>query len=145
MWMAAAAVVLGLAGCAIGAAPGGGALSGSFEVATPYRQAYQAARQQAERCLVGEGGYQVVGGLDDGARTGLVRVVPRLVDGEMARVEVSALDAGRSRVRVSMWGRSLWNDEAMRAMHDAVVFGVPSCGTYMPGGAKDQDWFQPAR
>jgi len=141
LWMAASLAALGLAGCAIGSVSDGGSLSGSFEVAQDYRQAFLAARKQAERCLVGDGGYEVRAERNDAAGTGLIRVVPRLVEGQVARIEVVPQGADRTRVDVSMWGRSIWNADAMRAMHDAVVFGVPSCTTYMPGKSKDADWF----
>lgn len=143
-WIAAGMAALALAGCSVGSAPGGGDLSGSFDAATSLQRAYQASRQQAERCLVGDGGYEVVGNLDQAAGRGQLYVRPKLIQGEMARVDLSAIDANRTRVQVSMWGKSIWNEGAMRAMHDAVVFGVPSCTTYMPTdkGSDKNAWFE---
>ncbi|ARP95459.1 BPTD_2524 family lipoprotein [Bordetella genomosp. 13] len=142
-WMAAGMAALALAGCSVGTAPGGGDLSGSFDAAVGLQRAYQASRQQAERCLVGDGGYEVVSNLDQSASRGHLYVRPKLVEGEVARVELSAIDANRTRVQVSMWGKSIWNEGAMRAMHDAVVFGVPSCTTYMPTDkdSNKNSWF----
>ena len=94
--IAAVAGVVGLAGCSVGTAPGAGAVSGNYKPQTNYQDAYRYATVQAERCLVGQGGYRVVGELDDNARTGLVRVVAPFFDGEMARVEIGAIDAHSS-------------------------------------------------
>ncbi|CAM3848108.1 lipoprotein [Bordetella pertussis] len=130
--IAAVAGVVGLAGCSVGTAPGAGAVSGNYKLQTNYQDAYRYATVQAERCLVGQGGYRVVGELDDNARTGLVRVVAPFFDGEMARVEIGTIDAHSSNVYIGMWGKSIWNTDALRAMREAVVYGVPSCVAYMP-------------
>ncbi|WP_459614433.1 BPTD_2524 family lipoprotein [Bordetella sp. 2513F-2] len=131
--IAAAALVAALAGCAVGNDPGGAGLSGSFEVPTGYQAAYEAAVAQAERCLLGQGGYRVERRLDAAAQAAQVRVVAPFFGGEMARVEIVAQGAGRSRVQLGMWGRSIWDRDAMHAMRQAIVFGVPSCRAYMPG------------
>ena len=94
---------------------------GNYWLQTNYQDAYRYATVQAERCLVGQGGYRVVGELDDNARTGLVRVVAPFFDGEMARVEIGAIDAHSSNVYIGMWGKSIWNTDALRAMREAVV------------------------
>lgn len=130
--IAAVAGVVGLAGCSVGTAPGAGAVSGNYKLQTNYQDAYRYATVQAERCLVGQGCYRVVGELDDNARTGLVRVVAPFFDGEMARVEIGTIDAHSSNVYIGMWGKSIWNTDALRAMREAVVYGVPSCVAYMP-------------
>jgi len=142
-WIAAGLGALALAGCAVGTAPGEGALSGSFDAAVSLRQAYQAARQQADLCLLGEGGYEAVGNLDEAGGRGQLSVQGKLGPGEVAGVALSSIDATHTRVRVSMWGKNLWAEPAMRAMHDAIMFGAPSCTTYMPR-VKDKDpnaWF----
>ncbi|WP_144635324.1 BPTD_2524 family lipoprotein [Bordetella genomosp. 13] len=142
-WIAAAMAALALAGCSVGMEPGGGALSGSFDANVSLRQAYQSARQQAELCLLGEGGYDVVGSLDEAARRGEMRVRARLTSGDVASVALSSIDGGRTRATVNMWGRGIWDETAMRAMHDAIVFGAPSCTTYMPRdkGTDPNAWF----
>ncbi|HEY0296534.1 MAG TPA: hypothetical protein VGC69_14495 [Bordetella sp.] len=132
-----------LSGCSIGIGTGG-SLSGSFEAPVGYRQAYQTALAQAQLCLVGDGAYRVEGRVDETTHAGRLSVVPKLVDGrEMARVEVSAAGDARARVRVEMWGESLWNANAMRAMHDAVYFSAPSCAVYIPpqSGESPDAWF----
>jgi hypothetical protein len=142
-WAAALSVAALLGGCSVGVGSSG-TLSGSFDAPVGYRKGYENAIEQARTCLVGEGAYQVDGALDDAGRRGRVRVVPKLLDGSpMATVDVSGLDEGHSRVSVEMWGSSLWDAAAMRAMRDAVVFGVPSCTAYMPArrDASYDAWF----
>jgi hypothetical protein len=130
-WLPVCALTM-LAGCSVGMS-GGSGLSGSFDAPVDYRRAYQSAHEQAETCLLGNGGYKIEGGLEASRRAGLVSVVPKLLgSGEMARVELSAIDDAHTRVNVSMWGEGIWDASAMRAMRDAVNFGVASCTTYMP-------------
>jgi len=46
-----------------------------------------------------------------------------------------------------MWGKSIWNTDALRAMREAVVYGVPSCVAYMPGdpAPTEEVWRLPNR
>lgn len=141
---AVALAVAALSGCAVGLGPDGTSLSGDFDAPVGYRQAYQSALDQAKLCLLGSGAYHVQGGLDPAAHSGHLRVVANLVDSrEMARVEVSSAGPDRSRVHVQMWGRSIWDAKAMRAMHDAVYFSSPSCSVYIPPqtGVNPDAWF----
>jgi hypothetical protein len=134
-----------LSGCALGIGSGRAALSGSFEAPVPYKQAYQSAVDQAKLCLLGDdAAYRVDGRLDESARSGSFRIVSRMIDSqEAARVEVSADGDARVKVHVEMWGKSIWDVKAMRAMHDAVYFNTPSCTAYMPGqtGVDPDAWF----
>lgn len=145
LFLSLALLSLALSGCAVGTAPGGGTLSGSFDVPLGYRQAYRNALAQTEMCLLGNGGYRIEGGLEEGRRAGLVSVVPTLFgSGEVARVELSAIDDTHTRVKVGMWGESIWNAAAMRAMRDAVTFSAPSCMSFMPAPKEDTNpdaWF----
>lgn len=131
---------LGLVGCA--STLGESTLSGNFDVPLNYRQAYQNARAQAQGCLLGNGSYRIKGALDEVHQGGVVSVVPQLFGKrEVARVQIVAVDDAHARVYVSMWGKGLWDVNAMHAMHDAIVFGVSSCSTYMPF-AKGDVWFK---
>ncbi|SAI55189.1 lipoprotein [Bordetella ansorpii] len=142
-WIAASMAAWALAGCSVGMEPGGGALSGSFDANVSLRQAVQSARQQAEMCLVGDGGYAVASNLDDAARRGEVRITGKLTSSDVATVALTAIDGGRTRATVNMWGRGIWDETAMRAMHDAILFGTPSCTSYMPRdkGSDPNAWF----
>lgn len=134
-----------LSGCAMGIGSGGAALSGSFEAPVAYAQAYQSAVDQAKLCLLGsDSAYRIDGRLDAAARSGSFRIVPKMIGTqEVARVDVSADGDARARVHVQMWGRSIWDAKAMRAMHDAVYFNAPSCTAYIPGptGVDPDAWF----
>ncbi|OZI74520.1 BPTD_2524 family lipoprotein [Bordetella genomosp. 12] len=138
-----AAAVLALAGCAVGSGPNGGALSEEMQAQVPVKAAYEAAVAQAERCLVGQGGYRVDGRLDE--RSATLRVLTPFGDNEMTRVEIQSTGPASSAVHINMWGRSIWNTDAMRAMKEAITFGVPSCVAYMPGDpqTKEEVWKRP--
>ncbi len=132
-----AAAVLALAGCAVGTGPNGGALSTDMQAKVSYQAAYEAAMAQAQRCLLGQGGYRLDGKLDQGSA--LVRVLAPMSDSEMTRVEIKSSGPDSAAVHINMWGRSIWNRDALRAMKEAVTFGVPSCVSYMPGDPKPSE------
>ncbi|MDM9557405.1 MULTISPECIES: BPTD_2524 family lipoprotein [Bordetella] len=131
--VAAAACAVALAGCSSGISADGSSPSDSFTAQSNYRDAYQAANAQAERCLRGSGAYQVVGGLDQGGGGASLRVVAPFTGADVARVRIAALNERQSKVDITMWGRGIWNRDAVRAMREAIVYGVPSCVSYMPG------------
>lgn len=130
--VAAVVAAVGLTACSTGLSDGGG-LRDSFTVQSNYQEAYQAAKSQAERCLRGTGAYTVHGQLDETARTGLVRVEAAFTGEDVTRVRVAATDERHSQVEIAMWGRGLWNRDAVRAMREAIIYDVPSCVGYMPG------------
>ncbi|ANY15873.1 BPTD_2524 family lipoprotein [Bordetella pseudohinzii] len=138
-----AAAVLVLAGCAVGSGPNGGALSADMQAQVSVQSAYDAAVAQAERCLVGQGGYRVDGQVNE--RSALMRVLAPFGSNEMTRVEITSTGPASSAVRINMWGRSIWNADALRAMKEAITFGVPSCVAYMPGDPqpKEEVWKLP--
>ncbi|OWT77585.1 hypothetical protein CEY04_12605 [Achromobacter sp. HZ28] len=128
---AASVLAVGLAGCAIGITPGQSP-SGDYKVEVGYQKAYQLARTQAEQCLTGKDAYQVRGTVDDAGRKATLRVTAPFSDNDVARVDIVGIDAGHSDVHIAMWGRSVWNADAVIAMRDAIRFQVPSCVSYMP-------------
>ncbi|MBO9357541.1 hypothetical protein GG851_26395 [Bordetella petrii] len=142
--MAAAVAAAGLAGC-VGGISDGSALTESFTAQSDYRAVYKAARAQAERCLRGSGAYTVHGEVDDAARTALVRVEAPMSGNDVTRVRIAALDERQSKVDIAMWGRNLWNSDAVRAMREAIIYGVPSCVAFMPGDPqpKEEVWQLP--
>ncbi len=117
-----------LAGC-------GGAGSGSpgetFRVPVPYQEVYRRAVDQAEYCLRSIAGYPVTGGVDTAARTSQMLVKGGLL-GILAQVDARGLDDNSSEVTVKTAGINIWDVHAVRAMKDAIQFGVPSCSSYMP-------------
>ncbi|MDQ8033998.1 hypothetical protein CEG14_12095 [Bordetella genomosp. 1] len=143
---AALALTATLAGCAVGTAPGAGAVNGDYKIPVYYVDGYRAAIAQAERCLVGQGGYRVLHEIDEGQRKAVVRVVAPLGDGEMASVTLAGIDAKNSNVRISMWGNSIWNQDALRAMREAITYNLPSCTAFMPGDPQptEEVWRRPA-
>lgn len=136
--MAAAVAALGLAGCSTGLSSGGG-LHDSLSVQSSYRDAYQAATAQARRCLQGTGAYTVHGQIDDTARTALVRVEAPFTGDDVTRVQIAAIGERQSKVDIAMWGRGIWNEDAVRAMREAIIYGLPSCVAYMPGDPRPQN------
>ncbi|MCD0504343.1 BPTD_2524 family lipoprotein [Bordetella petrii] len=136
--VAAAVAAVGLAACSTGLSDGGG-LTDSFTAQSNYRDVYRSATAQAERCLRGTGAYTVRGELDAGGNGGLVRVVAPFTDDDVARVRIAALDENRSKVDLAMWGRGIWNTDAMRAMREAITYGLPSCVGYMPGDPRPSE------
>jgi hypothetical protein len=128
---AASVLAVSLAGCSVGITPGQSP-SGEYKVEVGYQQAYKAARTQAEMCLTGKDAYAVQGNVDDAGRKAILRVTAPLSGNDVARVEITGIDAGHSDVRIAMWGRSIWNGDAVIAMRDAIRFQVPTCVSYMP-------------
>lgn len=140
---AVSGVALSLAGCVTGLSSS--SPTDTFTTQVSYQDAYHAATAQAERCLRGEGAYRVSGVLDAAGQGGLVRVIAPFTDSEVTRVEIEATGAHASRVTQTMWGRGLWNTDAIRAMREAIIYGVPSCVAYMPGDPQptEEAWTLP--
>lgn len=129
----AAMAVAGLAACSTGLSSGGNTLRDSVTVPADVRSVYQAVIGQAERCLRGaNGAYTVHSTIDEAARTALVRVEAPITGDDVARMNILGEGAGQTRVEIAMWGRGIWNADAVRAMRAAVIYQVPSCATYMP-------------
>jgi len=129
-WAAGTVLLAALSGCALGIQPGRSPTE-TFDVPVGYREAYRRADAQVRECLLGNGGYRVVGAAqDDGSAR--VEVRAPFSENVMARVDVQAQGRDASRVQVTMWGESIWNDDAMVAMRDAVRIGSASCHSYMP-------------
>lgn len=129
---AAATLVLGLGGCSLGISPGSDSPSAEYKIAVNYQDAYKTAQAQARQCLVGQEAYTVRADLDTVGRKGVVRVRAPYTDNDLARVDIAAVDDKSSTVRITMWGTSIWNGDAVVAMRDAIRFGLPSCISYMP-------------
>ena len=129
--MAAIALLAGLAGCALGI-DGGSAPRATFQANMPVQDALNAAQEQATLCLRGKDAYEVVRLPGGNADSGSVVVRAPFTQNDIARVDVAGAGAGRSNVDIVMWGRSLWDANAVSAMRDAITFRTPSCKAYMP-------------
>lgn len=129
----ATVALIGLAACSTGISPGGAQSSASVTVPLDTQAAYNAVTAQAERCLRGEGGaYTVHGTMDEAKRTALVRVQAPFTGSDVAQINIVGQGEKQSQVDIAMWGRGIWNDAAVRAMREAVIYQVPSCTGYMP-------------
>lgn len=131
--LAGSALVLSLAGCTTGIDAGGNSPTRVFNAPISAQAAYKAALEQADLCLRGaDGGYRVVGKFDNATNSGQMQVVAPFFGREVAQVDINGRSATSSDIKVVMWGEGSWNAVAADAMHDAILFGVPSCSVYMP-------------
>ncbi len=125
-----AIVCVALSGCAVGIT-GDQQARQSFASTQSVEVALAAAQAQALACLTGNGSYHVQRLPGGNADSGSIVVRAAFTQNDMARVDVSRQGAG-SRVDIAMWGRNLWNAEAVTAMKDAITFNVVACKSYMP-------------
>ena len=131
--VAASALALGLAGCSLGISPDSASPHSEFKAPVAFKDAYDAVIRQSNACLRStDNAYRVVSDLNESAQTGVVRVLAPYSDREMSRVDLKSLGPKSTDVRVVMWGKGTWDAAAMRAMQDAVYYGLVSCSTYMP-------------
>ena len=131
--VAASALALGLAGCSLGISSDSASPHSEFKAPVAFKDAYDAVIRQANACLRStDNAYRVVSDLNESAQTGVVRVLAPYSDREMSRVDLKSLGPKSTDVRVVMWGKGTWDAAAMRAMQDAVYYGLVSCSTYMP-------------
>lgn len=128
--LGAMALATMLAGCTLGI-DGSPAPRASFEADGSVAQVLDAAQAQAKLCLTANDAYKVER-LDSAAGAGSVVVRVPFTSNDIARVDANALSASRSKVEIVMWGRNIWDADAVNAMRDAIVFGVSSCKAYMP-------------
>jgi len=120
-----------LSGCALGIQQGRSP-SDTFDVPVDYREAYRRADAQVRECLLGAGGYRAVGEMQPAAETARLEVRAPFSEDVLARVDIFALQPQTSRITVTMWGESIWNEDAIVAMRDAIRIGSASCKSYMP-------------
>ncbi|KOF53477.1 MULTISPECIES: BPTD_2524 family lipoprotein [unclassified Achromobacter] len=131
--VAASALALGLAGCSIGISQDSHSPRAEFTAPVDYKDAYDTAVRQANACLRStDNAYRVSGRLDTASQAGTVRVLAPYSDNEMALVDVKGAGPGKTAVRIVMWGKGTWDAAAVRAMSDAIVYGLTSCSSYMP-------------
>lgn len=128
--LGAMALVTMLAGCSLGI-DGSPAPRASFEADRSVAQVLDSAQAQAKLCLTANDAYKVER-LDANAGAGSVVVRVPFTNNDIARVDANALSSTRTKVEIVMWGRNIWDANAVDAMRDAVVFGVSSCKAYMP-------------
>ncbi|CAB3631548.1 MAG: hypothetical protein E2602_08575 [Achromobacter sp.] len=131
--VAASALALGLAGCSLGISQDGTSPHSEFKAPVAFKDAYATTVRQANACLRStDNAYRVVSNLDERAQTAVVRVLAPYSDNEMTRVDLKAAGPKTTDTRIVMWGKGTWDAAAMRAMQDAIVYGMSSCASYMP-------------
>ncbi|WP_313370812.1 BPTD_2524 family lipoprotein [Achromobacter animicus] len=131
--VAASALALGLAGCSLGISPDSASPHSEFKAPVAFKDAYDAVIRQSNACLRStDNAYRVVSDLNESAQSGVVRVLAPYSDREMSRVDLKPEGPKSTDVRIVMWGKGTWDPAAMRAMQDAVYYGLVSCSTYMP-------------
>jgi hypothetical protein len=131
--VAASALALGLAGCSMGISQDGSSPHSEFKAPVAFKDAYATAIRQSRDCLRStDNAYRVVADLNQSAQSGVVKVLAPYGDNEMSRVELQAEGAKSTAVRIAMWGKGTWDAAAMRAMQDALYYGLVSCSSYMP-------------
>ena len=129
----ASALALGLAGCSIGISQDGSSPHSEFKAPVAFKDAFDAVIRQSNACLRStDNAYRVVPDLNESTQSGVVRVLAPYSDNEMSRVDLKAAGPKTTDVRIVMWGKGTWDAAAMRAMQDAVYYGLVSCSTYMP-------------
>lgn len=131
--VAASVLALGLAGCSLGISQDSSSPHSEFKAPVAFKDAYDTVIRQSNACLRStDSAYRVVTDLNESAQSGVVRVLAPYSDSEMTRVDLKAAGAKTTDVRIVMWGKGIWDAAAMRAMQDAVYYGLVSCSTYMP-------------
>lgn len=131
--VAASALALGLAGCSLGISQDGSSPHSEFKAPVAFKDAYATTLRQANACLRStDDAYRVVSNLDESAQSAVVRVLAPYSDSEMTRVDLKAAGPKTTDTRIVMWGKGTWDAAAMRAMQDAIVYGMSSCSSYMP-------------
>lgn len=119
-----------LAGC--GSASFNSALSTTYISKVNYQDVFERAREQANYCWRTETGYPVVAELNSTNKTAFVAVTGLFGSSRMAELTAREVEGNSTEVKIAVDGVSVWNAGAIRAMKDAVEFGVPSCTSYMP-------------
>lgn len=126
-----------LAGCALGISDTQSPHL-DFTANVEYARAIRSAQAQANECLRGKDAYSVSATRDDASHSGLVRIIAPFTDNDIARVEIKGSGSARSDVRIVMWGKGIWDQNAINAMRDAIVYDATSCTSFMPGVKKTQ-------
>jgi len=130
--IAAGTIVLALSACSVGIGAGNDSPTARFQVPVSYQEAYRRAVAQAEECLRGAGNYQVRGSVNEPGGSARMYVQAPVTDARMVQVDVQSLEPRRADVTVTMWGRNIWDERAVRAMRQAIEFGYASCWPSMP-------------
>jgi len=123
-------VVSILAGC--GGITSDSAPNATFIVKVNYKDVFERAKAQAERCWRSETNYPVVAELNVAQRNAIVYVTGLMGSTRMAQLVARAVDDNATEVKVTVNGASIWNKSAVLAMKEVVEFGAPTCTSYMP-------------
>ena len=119
-----------IAGC--GSIGSSSAPQESFVAQVAYKDVFERAKAQANYCWRTESDFPIVAKMNETDQSLEVFVTGIFGSTRMAEVSGRASGAGKTDVRIVVSGDSIWNRAAVSAMKDAIVFGVPSCTSYMP-------------
>lgn len=143
--IAAACLLTGLAGCAIGIQDSSPQVS--YEVDKPYRTVYARALDQANECLRGDGtfngrqvnfdlrqsAFDVKDHLDAGAGQGEITVNDPLTGTVVARTSFRSLGANRTEVTQTVSGKGSWDGKTLHAMQQSILMDASVCTVYKVG------------
>jgi hypothetical protein len=104
----------------------------SFDAPIAYEIIFERAKAQAQRCWSADGEFPIIGTVNTVDRTAFVAVTGELGGSRYGQVDIRALDAQSSEVRVMVNGISIWNTKSLAAMREVIQFGTPTCTSYMP-------------
>lgn len=122
-------VVAGLAlfmtGCISGMTQDGNYPSETFSVPVSYQEAYRRADAQMRHCGNDSG---VAGNLYTDNKTAVLRLTYQsLVTVAQERVDIRALSDSAAEVKVTVWGKGVWDQRQIDAMQRSIETGQPTC------------------
>ena len=113
------------AGCVTGMTPDGTYPSETFTVPVGYQEAYRRADQQMRFCGNDAG---VTGNLYTDNKTAVLRLTYQsLVTAAQERIDIRSTGDQTSEVKVTVWGKGVWDDKQIGAVRRSIETGQPAC------------------
>jgi len=125
--------MLSLSGCAsVGIEPGHQYPSENFTVPLSYQEVYKRADTAMRQCevtglIVKSLPVSVSGDLYTDKKTGILRVNTPRWGNDLERVEISAIDAENSSVKITVFGKYQWDKEGAEALRKSIETGNTVC------------------
>ena len=126
----AVAIVMILSGCTTRLQPEDDSPTLSYEVPRSYQTVFLRAQNQAQECLRGQQQYTVQTDVNAEERSGVISVVSPVLENEVARTELKAVDDQHTAVKHVVWGRAPWGEDALYAMRKSVMMDTSVCVAY---------------
>lgn len=104
----------------------------TFVAQVNYKDVFERAKEQANYCWRSITDYPIVANLNETDKTVEVYVTGLLGSTRMAELSGRAINNNSTEVKIAASGVNIWNRGAVKAMREAVEFGVPTCTSYMP-------------